>query len=296
MPRSESQLPKLHRKTALQTSSVAAPRKVLVCGDASGAEMHAAVEVIGREPSVTAFAESESTGESPGLVVLCQSRPGSVMEATARRLLAAHPDARFIHMLGVWHEGEERTGGTHEGYERVFWHAFPRWWRSWLTPVNDEADEEPEGVALGGGTVLVVTADYETASAISDALSDSNFRAVWAPRGAEHSGPRLLAEKPAAAIWVGRQLGGVEALRLSRLCSRMRGAVAPVLAMIDFPRAETVAHAHAIGVAEVFGKPFSLDLLAEALAEHSRRARESTPLGGDVRLAGAQAQGLRRAA
>jgi hypothetical protein len=68
-----------------------------------------------------------------------------------------------------------------------------------------------------------------------------------------------------AGIWVGGQLSGAEAVQLADFCEYTRAKKAPVVALLDFPRRDRVAIAKRIGVAEVLGKPWKIDDLAQTL-------------------------------
>ncbi|MEQ8846235.1 hypothetical protein [Botrimarina sp.] len=164
--------------------------------------------------------------------------------AAASRLAAAAP-GRFVQLLGAWCEGEGRTGRTAEGAERVFWHAWPLWWRNrWRSPA---ADQGP-----GRTSFCVVSRDPELAAGVGWALAAEGFVVA----AGEQEADLLLLD----AI----QLGGREADRLAAVCRAARRRGAQVILMVDFPRAEIVAAARRIGAAAVVGKPVDAGLLAQA--------------------------------
>lgn len=159
-----------------------------------------------------------------------------------------------VQLLGVWCEGEGRTGRTADGVERVFWHAWPSWWRDRIA-----ARHAREAIDPRGGPIWVRTQDAEFAASLVASLADDSISAAWAPAD------RLLVGAPAAILWDGAQLGGCEAARLAAVCRSARATATPVVALLDFPRPETVAAAEAIGAAAVLGKPFEQAALLQTL-------------------------------
>lgn len=180
-----------------------------------------------------------------------------------------------VQLLGTWCEGEGRTGRVVPGVERVFWHAWPSWWRSRVsgkegTPFNE--------------SVWIQTPDAALAASLIDGLAAESVSATWAPA------ERLLCGSPGVILWDGAQLSGREATRLAAVCEAARQAATPVVVLLDFPRVETVAAAEAIGASAVVGKPFDRTRLLETLhrvaelGRHSagvdfRAISEASPLG-----------------
>ena len=166
-------------------------------------------------------------------------------------------NGQLVQLLGAWCEGEERTGQVIDGFRRVFWHAWPLWWRGWLTKFLGRQRLRQR---LCGATVAIA-ADIDTGHAIGDALAECG--ACCVPLGASF-GERVLVGPPDAVIWNGSQLGGLEAERLRRWT---RGWPAPIVALLDFPRPETVVAAREIGVSAVLGKPCDSELLCHAVGD-----------------------------
>lgn len=198
------------------------------------------------------------------LTVLACPRP-LVDTATALSIAAASDD--FVQLLGVWCEGEGRTGRTIDGAERVFWHAWPTWWRTWLANRSDSQ----KTIALPR-LVSIDTPDGELAKALVAALGDEGIVATWS-----RMAPTADADM---VLWDGAQLNGREANRLAAVTAAARRRRTPVVALLDFPRPETVAAARAIGAAGVVGKPFDGALLFNVLRLAMRTNRGHSMAGG----------------
>lgn len=185
-----------------------------------------------------------------------------------RDALAQQP---LVQLLGTWCEGEGRTGKIVEGVERVFWHAWPAWLSQWESNGTAESEQAIEGPTIGGptigGLVEIKSGDAEFAKSLIDTLADI-APAIWSP-----SWYQSVSTPPAVILWDGSQLGGREADELYGICQSASKTGAAVAAMLDFPRPETVAAARDIGVAAVLGKPFSIELLREALAASLQTSR-----------------------
>lgn len=194
--------------------------------------------------------------EPADLTVIACPRP--ILDPTPITELASAGEC--VQLLGGWCEGEGRTGVVVPGVERVFWHAWPSWWRTRLggqqeTPIN--------------GAVWVQTPDAALADSLIDALAAESISATWAPA------ERLVCGSPGVILWDGAQLGGREATRLAVVCEAARRTETPVVVLLDFPRVETVAAAEAIGAAAVVGKPFERTLLFETLRDVAATSNQS---------------------
>lgn len=188
-------------------------------------------------------------------IVLCQSRLGELSRQFALQLQPLARSARYVSLLGSWCEGELRTGLPWPDMPRCYWHEFPSWWcRTGLGATGFASAVVP-------GPVVVSAIDYETASALLDALAAEGLSSIWWPR---YRVPPL-ATSIAAGVWVGGQLSGQEAVQLDEFCRRLRSEAAPAIALLDFPRRDRVESARRIGVAEVLGKPWSASDLSHTL-------------------------------
>jgi len=215
--------------------SAPAVRRVRWIGPTDGPEFGPCYALAASEASVLA----KPSGEVDLTVVACR-RPLVTPDAVAE-LAAAGP---VVQLLGVWCEGEGRTGRVVPDAERVFWHAWPAWWR--------RKTDAAESLA---GLIRIDTPDREFAAALLATLGEIGCPAI-ASRSTRTTAPSVV-------LWDGAQLDGREADRLDRVCREARRCGAGVVAMLDFPRPETVAAVRAIGATAVLGKPFQrVDLLA----------------------------------
>lgn len=185
------------------------------------------------------------------LIVAACKRP-VVSPARWRALVECQETVTLVQLLGVWCEGEGRTGKALERFVRVFWHAWPEWLDRWL----DRSDEAPPNT-LFSGPVAIDSPDRELLSALIATLEGDGVFAFGVTN--------TQATKPAIILWDGAQLRGAEADRLATVCRRADAIRAPVVAMLDFPRPETVAAARALGVTTVVGKPIDRNALLRTM-------------------------------
>lgn len=194
-----------------------------------------------------------------------------------RRLVAEAEGVERVQLLGPWCEGEGRTGVSVDGFERVFWHAWPGWWRRWQALRHDETSSaDPLADA-----VVAIDADIDATEAIGGALASCGARCVSLGR---RSPLTPLLGRADVVVWNGSQLGGLEAEQLRVCCANTKDV--PVVTLLDFPRAETVETAQAIGAAAVLGKPCDSVLLCEtvknAITRQVRRVSRRSLDAGDV--------------
>jgi hypothetical protein len=242
----------------------------LIVGDTTAPEFGAWIRQTSRrvacESAVDApFAASRlEAGERFDRVVALQARPAADPRPL-ERLAAAAEGADCVQALGVWCEGEARTGKPPKGWRRVFWHELDH--ERDFGEVDRGACEPRE---LGGRLVAIDCVDAETAEALSGAILDSGGASAWWPRG------RGFVAAAAAGVWVGRQLGGLEADQLDAFCRRFGPRDVPVVALVDFPRPETSATARRIGAAALLGRPHSAEGLVAAIAQAISASVNST--------------------
>lgn len=203
------------------------------------------------------------------LTVLACPRP-LVETATAQALLEEAGADRFVQLLGVWCEGEGRTGKVVPGAERVFWHAWPAWQRRWLARCNIDANATPLPQSQSNPLpklVRIDSPDGELAKALIAALAAEDIAAVWSRTS--------LATNADAIVWDGAQLSGREADHLGAVCWAARERQTPVVALLDFPRPDTVAACHTLGAAAVLDKPFTTELLLDSLSAAMRDTKQT---------------------
>lgn len=190
--------------------------------------------------------------------VLACPRP-LVSVAAARPLIDLVGTDSIVQLLGTWCEGEGRTGVTLDGVQRVFWHEWPAWWRQRNAAVTRQA------MSSSRDAIWIRTADAEFARALAQTLDTAGFCGLWAPELSDQA-TEVEITRPAAVLWDGSQLSGDEATRLATICADARETKTPVVALLDFPRVETIAACRALGVSAVLGKPFSIESLVSTIS------------------------------
>jgi hypothetical protein len=258
---------------------IALPPTTMLVGDASHRDFNDAVELLRAESRLV-----DCVAQSPELMVVCQSRPGTVRKSLVESLRRAAPLAGIVALAGSWCEGETRTGRPLAGVDRLYWHAFPAWWRRQMSlrvagHCPDWADASPTQLSEPGRrrprpTVVAIRTDVlETANSLSDTLNDAGIVTTW-QRG---SGSAATVRGSSVGIWVGGQLSDSEVADLRAFSRSVASTQSLVIALLDFPRRDSVDRAREAGAAAVFGMPCNnADLIEtlEALIEHAplRRA------------------------
>lgn len=201
------------------------------------------------------------------LTVLACPRP-LVDHSGSAQLLSEAGDNDSVQLLGVWCEGEGRTGKPLEGIERVFWHQWPVWWQKWNAERGtvDLRSSRPRLVSIR-------SPDAELARALVATLESASIAAYW--------DRETVASSPDLVLWDGAQLGGREADDLARISATARANQTEVVALLDFPRPETVAAAEALGARAVLGKPCDRDGLLETLLKTLAREKGEKPASSD---------------
>ncbi|MEN0111900.1 MAG: hypothetical protein AAF805_14365 [Planctomycetota bacterium] len=211
----------------------------------------------------------ESSAQADLTVVSC---PAPQADPASIERLAADVGCPMVQLLGVWCEGEGRTGQPPTGVERVFWHAWPEWWAAWSD--GAAGPQKSATPATASALVHLVTPRRDDADAIGGVLRSAGYATAWTRD--ERDAARV--RNAAAVVWCGTQLDGSEADRLAEV--RRVSRPAPVMALLDFPRPETVAAARAIGADRVLGRPCDADTLAACVhAAIARRARRTLAAG-----------------
>jgi hypothetical protein len=220
----------------------------------------------------------------PQLVLLAQSHAGADDQAEVERLRRLAPLTRVIVVAGSWCEGELRTGRPLSGAVRIYWYEFAAWWRAalerlangetppWAEPLTDlraghSIRLRPTSTNGQSRVLAIDTTDFAAFDALSAGLTSLGWHCLWQPRhraalNVETGGAHPL---PTAALWDGGQLDDEELGNLTAFCRRLRAQNAPVIALLDFPRAEHAAQTRSAGVAAFLAKPYQLALLHNEL-------------------------------
>lgn len=256
---------------------------VQLVGDVNHSDFREAIDLLRTNAQIV-----NATNESPELIVIAQSRPGTISSREIEAMRRAMPLAGMVALVGSWGEGETRTGCPWPGVERQHWYEFPSWWRRQLA--SRAAGRCPDWARPGdlrfricdvgyrnmlsrnAGLVVVRAAGRETADVLSDLLMREGYATAWQPIG------RSLTpiHGAIAGVWEGGQLSDREADDLSAFCRKLANDGAPVVALLDFPRRDCVDRAREIGAAAVLGKPWlNINLIAtlHAIVEQPKLAR-----------------------
>ncbi|HID75509.1 MAG TPA: response regulator [Planctomycetaceae bacterium] len=205
----------------------------------------------------------------PDLIVVAQAFPGQFRGDALERLCRAAPLSRLVGLLGSWCEGETRTGSPWPAAIRVYWHQW-----------QPGAVRELERLAAGSGSTwsLPVTASEEerllalaeqpihrrqgrigiwaSQWAMLDWLQAACLRRGYTPLA---MGPRRAAPAGELAAVIFDAADGPDwAVHSLEQLAAARPSV-PIVALMDFPRAENHQRLFAAGAAAVLSKPLLLD-------------------------------------
>jgi hypothetical protein len=243
---------------------------VQLVGDVTHPDFRDAIVLLRDEAQLAAGANV-----SPELIVVAQSRPGSIPSNKVAELQRSSPLAGIVALAGSWCEGETRTGKPWPGIERLYWYEFPAWWRrqmalraaglcpDWARPRESRFRISDFGFRIAAkpsrGLIAICAGYRETADIFAEVLRRAGHATVWQPPGRS-----VMAVRGAVAgIWDGGQLNDRESDDLSAFCRRLASDNAPVIALLDFPRRDRADHALEIGAAAVLGKPWlNVDVIA----------------------------------
>src|SRR5262245_3805722 len=103
--------------------------RVCLFGDSDHPDFATVIALIRSGADVTFDAKSRPSSE---LVVLAQSRPGSLDIQRVDRLRRDAPLAGFVALLGSWCEGQGRAGRPSQEVTRLYWYQFAVWWQRQL--------------------------------------------------------------------------------------------------------------------------------------------------------------------
>lgn len=271
------------RRTRARYEPKAGPPEVWRVGDWSVDEFTHVREALETLPEAATFATMReaaiAVGNStlPEVLLLAQPRPGCCAQADVDGFHVAAPLARIVIVAGSWCEGERRTGRPLVGAVRLYWHEVPAWW-SWnlaLRVAGSTPDWSRPGDTSGTAVaprnrhpaagppfrnIAVDAIGVATFETIADSLRSFGFHCVWTPRG------RGATAGACAAIWDGGQLEPGECDALAALRARLDDAAAPIVVLLDYPRAEHIAQARTLGADSVLGKPYAIASLVNELS------------------------------
>jgi hypothetical protein len=282
MPTTESLSPRVSRPC------------VLLVGGAAQADFGDAVAALRETAQLTEVINLSAACEiarstPPELIVVAQSRPGSVSARQVRQLQRRAPLAGIVALVGSWCEGETRTGRPQRGVDRLYWYEFPWWWQrqlvrrragrcpEWARPeagwrgegrnsLNDQRRRPAISSRTPHGLIAISTSAGETYAALADGLLQHGFATAWQRPG----NAALTLGGVTAGVWEGGQLSAREADQLAAFCRQCSRGAAPVVALLDYPRHDSCQRAVEAGAATVLGKPWASDDLVLAIDQAAR--------------------------
>jgi hypothetical protein len=219
----------------------------------------------------------------PELIIVAQSRPGSIGSLSIEELRRAAPLAGVVALLGSCCEGQARASRPTNDILRLYWYQFAPWWRrqlalraaghcpEWALPETISGHLQLQGTQYSGlstqytvssGVISLSTTHWETADALADALQSAGLASIWEPP----SRTAPVVHGISAGIWDGGQLDDRELKCLAAFCRRLKRDAAPVVALSDFPRRDRCELARQAGAAMVLGKPWNNTHLVESLS------------------------------
>jgi hypothetical protein len=215
------------------------------------------------------------THAAPEVILLAEPRPGVHRQAMVDALTEMAPLTRVVVVAGAWCEGELRSGKPLTGVIRLYCHQFSKWWRSalaaraagtaphWAAPIGAPQPIVRNAVSsrLDSQCIAIETKDFAAFEALASTLRPTGATCQWQSHEATDTRP------PALGIWDGGQLDADELQRLAIFCDQFPQSPAPVLVLLDYPRAEHAEKIHPIGASALVGKPYSVDALISALSE-----------------------------
>jgi len=255
---------------------------VLGVGDFSREEFRDAHAVLARDAEFALAATLELALEYlqdfarvPELIVIAQPWPGCFSSLAVDRMRRAAPLARVWALLGNWSSGDSQSDCAWPDRLRTHWHEWPARWSQelarrshgqtalWSLPVT--ATEEERLLATYSplkrrGLIILIAKQPNRISGLADACHGLGFETLtW-------SGGPLQAPLPtqgaAAILWdtTPHEMQANDCV--ASLRAQFEGV--PVIAVLDFPRAEDRRVAEAAGLAAVIAKPFLLsDLVCQ---------------------------------
>lgn len=247
---------------------------VLLTGDYETVEFRAAVawletrcNIARRADLADAVLYLRNAKNDPLLIVVVQSYPGQFSADQIEQLHRQSPLSRIVALLGSWCEGEARSGRPWPGVIRVLWHQFegrlsrllddsPTWDLAAKLPRTSSVTEQLDNCldAFGcstEGLIAIRTRYYADFDALGEALRQAGYATVWLP---ETSWRNIRGVT--AIVWDGGHCQWSQPQQMNEL--RTLIDMAPVVALMDFPRHDDKALLGKVGVSAIVSRPFLL--------------------------------------
>ena len=198
---------------------------------------------------------------SPDLIVLCQSRRGTVLPAANEQLISMFPLAARVVLLGSYCEGERRSGKPLEGWHRRFWYQWPAFFGLFEFALLEGIDHPCQLPSTASASDLLLSeisfaefADGQQPSIELNCRWDSERQ--WFVDLFEHFGCQVFLDRENSQsdilLVVRDSLDDQTVGEIKALCDRDR----PVCLTLNFPRIQEWNLAFEMGIASLFGRPF----------------------------------------
>ncbi len=267
---------------------------ILLVGNTDRREFRRSGAVLDELGRVVAAADADSAHAVlaggrivPDLIVVAQAYPGQFTTESIDRLRRLAPLARVLGLLGSWCEGETRSGEPWPAAIRIYWHQWlPRVateiadlregvCSTWALPMT--ASEEERQVLVADkpfskreGLIVISAVQFDVQDWLVAACARRGYSTIWL-----RPDRPVEVERPTAAVFDGDQCRGAELRALKQLAAAL-GPV-PIVALLDFPRAEDRDRALAAGAAAVISKPL---LIEDLFWQIDRLAGQEPSAGG----------------
>ena len=204
---------------------------------------------------------------SPDLIVLCQSRRGSLSPQTSESIIRQFPLAQRLVLLGSECEGERRSGTPLIGWHRRFWYQ----WSGFATLLNhafqqgsvhpmtlpSEATDSDLLISLENIAKLDLAKDLRISMDCRWNSERELFTDLWSDAG--WSVAENIDEADVVAV-IRDSLD--EETQRQLLSIRQIEPAKPLLLSLNFPRIQEAQLAKQLGASALIGRPFvNLELL-----------------------------------
>lgn len=247
---------------------------VLLTGDYQTGEFQDAIGWLNEranvacDPELAAAARHLATAAAdPLLLVIAQSYPDQFSALQVEQLHRCSPLSRIVALLGSWCEGEFRSGRPWPGVMRLYWHQFAArlarpfdrgsWDSGVLLPrtstvAEQSSDFDPVEKNQNEGLIAVRTTRYSGFDALAESLRQVGYGTVWL----RHRRWRDV-RGAIAVVWDGGHCDWSQQADLEEVSALSR--IAPVIALLDFPRQQDIALIRRAGASAIVSRPFLID-------------------------------------
>ena len=227
------------------------------------------------------FEALTSLHENPELLVVCQSRRGSLPASTCERLIQQFPLSVKVLLLGSECEGERRSGVPHEGWHRKFWYQWLPFWDTYSAAYQHERAHPFQMPATATDGDLMKGYN-ELLEHLVQLNVDICLISRW---NAEHVFLEELFSQYGAKTVAVTELKSADVVVVSldsldhkaeQMIERLQSQSPqiPIVVILNFPRIQEFQRAKELGVAALVGRPFvNLEFLYTVQQQVDRKFR-----------------------